>query len=147
LSLGVWIPAAFRASLRGCIPASIDSCHRVGWQTGWQNRPVTLAEVFSYAPAIPRYPITGAVGPEQIDYHNVGADSPLEARNRLHAQALGTRAVRLENDRLVFADPADRELCAGAWEVTAVPTIGPDSAVTIEIAAVDPVDGRRRPRV
>jgi hypothetical protein len=28
-------------------------------------------------------------------------------------------------------------------EVTAVPTTGPDIAVTMEIAAVDPVDGRQ----
>jgi hypothetical protein len=87
---------------------------------------------------MPRFTITGPLGPEQIDYHNVGTDSSPEARSCIHAEALGTKAVRLDGDRLAFADPADRELCAGAWEVTAVPTIGPDSAVTIEIAAVEP---------
>jgi hypothetical protein len=91
-----------------------------------------------------RFTITRPLGPEQIDYHNVGADSPLEALNRLHAEALGTKALRLEGDRLVFADPADRELYAGA--------LGGDRRANHrsrhrrddgEIAAVDPVDGRQ----
>lgn len=95
-----------------------------------------------------RFTITRPLGPEQIDYHNVGADSPLEALNRLHAEALGTKALRLEGDRLVFADPADRELYAGALGVTAVPTTGPDIAVTMErLRRSIRWMGGRRPRV
>jgi hypothetical protein len=88
----------------------------------------------------------GPLGSEQIDYDNVGADSPIEALNRLHADALGTKAVRPGGDRLVFADPAGRESTRRHWEVAAEPTTGPDIAVTMEIPAVDPVAPERNRR-
>jgi hypothetical protein len=85
---------------------------------------------------MPGYSVTGPLSPEQI------ADRPLEPPNPLHAEALGTKAY---GSRVtVWRSPIlPIELYAGALEVTAVPTTGPDIAVTMEIAAVDPVDGRQ----
>jgi hypothetical protein len=37
-----------------------------------------------------------------ISYQNVGADRPLEALKALHAEALASKAVLLEGDRLLF---------------------------------------------
>jgi hypothetical protein len=64
---------------------------------------------------MPRYCVTG---PDGMDYEWLVADSPTEAMHKLHADAFGTKAVRLVDGELVFQDPADQELCAGLWRVT-----------------------------
>jgi hypothetical protein len=64
---------------------------------------------------MPRYAITGPIGPEQLDYPDIIAATPREALYRLHLEALGKDAVRIEGDRLIFADPANGELCSGLW--------------------------------
>ena len=92
---------------------------------------------------MPRYTITGPLGPEAIDYFHVIADSLIEALWRLHPEALGAKAVRLEGVRLACADPADREMRAGMWWIVAVPTDAADRGVAIEISAVGPAEGQR----
>jgi hypothetical protein len=62
---------------------------------------------------MPLFAITGPLGEEAIRYPPLTAPGPLEALHRLHADALGNHRVRLEGQRLVFVDPAERELCAG----------------------------------
>jgi hypothetical protein len=68
------------------------------------------ARDFGYTPAMPRYSVTG---PDDMLYDWLVADSPLEALHKLHAEAL-PGAVRMVDGELVFSDPADQELCAGA---------------------------------
>jgi hypothetical protein len=67
---------------------------------------------------MPRFSVTGPLGPEAIDYGWLTADSPLEALHKLHAEPLGYNAIRLVDGHLVFANPADQDLCAGRWRIT-----------------------------
>jgi hypothetical protein len=78
---------------------------------------------------MPRFSVTGPLGPEALDYEWLTADSPLAALHRLHAEALGFDRVHLAGGRLAFADPADQELCAGAWRVTEFRRNGTASSV------------------
>jgi hypothetical protein len=86
---------------------------------------------------MPRFSVTGPLGPEAIDYDWLTADSPRAALHRLDGEALGYDAVRFVDGHLVFADPADKELCAGAWRITELRRNGTASSV-IEIAAPVP---------
>jgi hypothetical protein len=97
-------------------------------------------------PGVPRYSITGPIGPEQIDYDMVPGADPRDALLTVHCDGLGSRRVRLEGKRFVFAQPADRELCAGAWEVTPIANNGTARRVTITIPAVDRGAGQGRHR-
>jgi hypothetical protein len=92
---------------------------------------------------MPRYSITGPLGPEAIDYEMVPGADPLETLLTLHRDGLGKNAVRLVEGRLVVADPADRELCAGAWKIVRAEMNGSACVVTITIPAFDPADGRK----
>jgi hypothetical protein len=67
---------------------------------------------------MPRYTITGPIGLEALDYPLVPGVDPLDALLTVHCDGLGPRAVRLVDGAFWFADPVDRELCAGAWRVT-----------------------------
>jgi len=58
----------------------------------------------------------------------------------VHRDALGWRRSDRSHG---FANPADRELCAGAWRVTALGMNGESCTVTITIPLVDPADGAR----
>jgi hypothetical protein len=71
---------------------------------------------FGYTRAMPRFTVTGPE-PDRIDFGPVLADTPLEALHLLHAEALGKEAVQIVDGQLVFSDPADQEMCAGAWTV------------------------------
>ena len=73
----------------------------------------------------------------------IPAASPLEALLTVHRDGLGSRRVRLQDGALVFSDPADRELCAGAWRVIPLAVNRQTHSVTITIPAVDPMDRRR----
>jgi hypothetical protein len=86
---------------------------------------------------MPRFLVTGPLGPEAIDYDWLTAASPLEALHRLHGEALGFDAVRLVDGHLVFTDPAEQELCAGAWRITEFQRNGTTSSV-VEIPAPVP---------
>jgi hypothetical protein len=81
---------------------------------------------------MPRFSVTGPLGPEAIDYDWLTAATPLAALHRLHADALGHDAVRLVGGRLVFANPADQLMCAGAWRIAEFQRNGIASSV-IEI--------------
>jgi hypothetical protein len=83
---------------------------------------------------MPRFAITGLLGPEAIDYDWLAADSPLRRCIGLHAEALGFDAVRLVDGHLVFADPADQAICAGAWRISEFRRNGTTSRV-VEIPA------------
>jgi hypothetical protein len=85
-----------------------------------------------------RFMVTGPLGREALDHEWLVADSPLEALHRLHAEALGFDTVRLVDDHLVFADPADQEKSAGVWRVTAFQRNG-SRRVEITIPAPVPV--------
>jgi hypothetical protein len=78
---------------------------------------------------MPRFLVTGPLGPEAIDYDWLTADSALAALHRLHGEALGFDRVRLNGGQLVFLDPADQELCAGAWCITEFRRDGAASSV------------------
>jgi hypothetical protein len=92
---------------------------------------------------MPLYRITGPLGPEAIVYPDFPAISPLRALYHLHRDALGSRSVRLEKGRLVFALPEHRQMCAGVWEVTPVAVNGPRCGVKFLIPAVADADGAR----
>jgi hypothetical protein len=66
-----------------------------------------------------RFSITGL---DRMSYEMVPGADPLDALLTAHRDGLGFGRVRLEGGRFVFADPSDREMCAGACQVTAVPT-------------------------
>jgi hypothetical protein len=83
---------------------------------------------------MPRFSVTGPLGPEALDYDRLTADSPLAALHRIHAEALGYISVHVVAGHLVFADPADQELCAGACRITEFQRSGTTSSV-VEIPA------------
>ena len=86
---------------------------------------------------MPRYAVTGPLGPEQIDYDWLVAPNPAHALYQLHAEALGYDRVRLVDDALAFADPAEQAMCAGRWKVVELAQNGPRRSV--EITIVPPV--------
>jgi hypothetical protein len=84
-----------------------------------------------------RYHVIGPLGPDCCDYGEVLGVDPLSALHRVHRDALGSQAVRRKGDRLVFADPADQQLCAGRWRVWQVATNAEHQ--TREFSIADPI--------
>jgi hypothetical protein len=91
---------------------------------------------------MPRFSVTGPLGPEALDYDWLTADSPLEALHKPHAEALGYDAVRLVGGELVFDNPADQALCAGTWRVVECCTNGERRRVEITILPPGQKEGR-----
>jgi hypothetical protein len=54
-----------------------------------------------------------------MDYGILEGESPLLALRNLHREAV---PCCISNGQLVFANPADQELCAGVWKVVEVGT-------------------------
>ena len=77
-------------------------------------------------------------------YKMVPGSDPLDALLVVHRDGLGSGRVRLVDGVFWFADPGDRELCAGAWRVTPLACNGSADITIIGIPAVDPADGSRK---
>jgi hypothetical protein len=76
-------------------------------------------------------------------YEMVPGTDPLDALFVVQRDGLGVGRVRLIDGALWFADPGDRELCAGTWQVTQQGCNGSTASTRITIPAVDPADGSR----
>jgi hypothetical protein len=66
-------------------------------------------------------------------YDMVPGLSPLHALFTVHADALGHERVRMIDDRLVFADPADQLLACGLWRIVACGMNGHGRRIEITI--------------
>ena len=109
---------------------------------------IALACAAHYMPAMPkltrRFDLFGPL-PYAPDvtrtYKMVPGTDPLDALFVVQRDGLGVALVGLIDGALWFADPADRELCAGTWQITQQDN---ESTAHITIPAADPADGLRK---